>query len=70
MDTKESGKLGLRALVYYSVTTCIAVVIGVILVLSIRPGRAETKSALGEGDAKPDITTLDAVLDLLRFVSF
>ncbi|XP_033628672.1 excitatory amino acid transporter-like [Asterias rubens] len=66
LDTKESGKLGLRALVYYSVTTCIAVVIGVILVLSIRPGRAETKSALGEGDAKPDITTLDAVLDLLR----
>ncbi|XP_038049201.1 excitatory amino acid transporter 2-like [Patiria miniata] len=66
LDTKESGKLGLRALVYYSVTTCIAVIIGIILVLSIHPGKAETKASLGQFGKKQDMTTMDAILDLLR----
>ncbi|XP_022110231.1 excitatory amino acid transporter 2-like [Acanthaster planci] len=66
LDTKESGKLGLRALVYYSVTTCIAVIIGIILVLSIHPGKAETKASLGEFGEEKEVTTMDAILDLLR----
>ena len=66
LDAKESGKLGLRALLYYFCTTFIAVIIGIIMVLSIHPGRNSLKEELGEGTAKPEITTLDAFLDLLR----
>lgn len=66
LDAKESGKLGMRALLYYFSTTFIAVIIGIIMVLSIHPGRSSLKEELGDGDSKPEITTLDAFLDLLR----
>lgn len=38
MDDNASGKLGLRTVAYYMGTTFIAVVLGIILVVSIRPG--------------------------------
>jgi Na+/H+-dicarboxylate symporter len=37
-DMKELGSIGWKTMVYYAVTTTIAVVIGLIAVLSIRPG--------------------------------
>ncbi|KAL5019708.1 hypothetical protein ScPMuIL_002600 [Solemya velum] len=38
LDTHASGKLGVRAIVYYLTTTLAAVIIGIVLVLSIQPG--------------------------------
>jgi Na+/H+-dicarboxylate symporter len=35
---RETGRVGLRTLVYYATTTCIAVAIGLVAVLTIRPG--------------------------------
>ncbi|CAF0769571.1 unnamed protein product [Adineta ricciae] len=66
LDAQSSGKMGARALVYYLGTTLIASIIGIILVLSIRPGiRGATV------DIKPDAKstegrTIDTVLDLFR----
>ena len=66
LDAQSSGKMGARALVYYLGTTLIASIIGIILVLSIRPG---TRGATVE--IKPDAKstegrTIDTVLDLFR----
>ncbi|XP_041452896.1 excitatory amino acid transporter-like [Lytechinus variegatus] len=66
LDARSSGKLGGRALLYYFCTTCIAVIIGIILVVAIRPGRENIKKNLGDGNQVKELTTLDAFLDLLR----
>ena len=39
LDRSVSGKLGVRAIVYYMATTFIAVVIGIVLVITINPGK-------------------------------
>ncbi|XP_033101648.1 excitatory amino acid transporter 2-like [Anneissia japonica] len=67
LDAKSSGKLGFRTLLYYFCTTMIAVLIGIILVLTIRPGKSTSaKEELGGKGVSSDVTTLDAILDLLR----
>ena len=38
LDQSVSGKLGLRTVVYYMSTTFIAVVLGIVLVVTIQPG--------------------------------
>ena len=38
LDRRASGKLGARAIVYYMTTTLIAVIIGIVLVVTINPG--------------------------------
>ena len=38
MNLKLSGKVGVRAVVYYMSTTVLAVILGIILVTAIHPG--------------------------------
>ncbi|XP_060551511.1 excitatory amino acid transporter-like [Ruditapes philippinarum] len=66
LDAKASGHMGLRTLLYYFGTTFMAIIIGVILVVSIHPGDPVLKdeTAVAEGDSR--ITSLDALLDLIR----
>ncbi|KAL4228027.1 hypothetical protein ACF0H5_013465 [Mactra antiquata] len=66
LDAKASGHMGLRTLVYYFGTTFLAIIIGVILVVSIHPGDPVLKdeTAVAKGDSR--ITSLDAFLDLIR----
>lgn len=63
LDAKAAGRLGRRALIYYFTTTIIAVVLGIILVVSIRPGD-------GKGDKKgtesKHVQPVDSLLDLIR----
>ncbi|XP_033738552.1 excitatory amino acid transporter 1-like [Pecten maximus] len=64
LDTRSSGRIGLRAVVYYLTTTLAAVVLGIILTVSIQPG---TKG----GDVEPSgeskiVEPADTFLDLLR----
>ncbi|KTG44058.1 hypothetical protein cypCar_00008015 [Cyprinus carpio] len=47
LDSKASGKMGIRAIVYYMVTTFIAVFIGIVMVIIIRPGSSNGVNALG-----------------------
>uniref|UniRef100_A0A8C9TTP4 Amino acid transporter n=1 Tax=Scleropages formosus TaxID=113540 RepID=A0A8C9TTP4_SCLFO len=46
LDSKASGKMGVRAVVYYIVTTFIAVFIGILIVVIIKPGRGNRDSPL------------------------
>ncbi|UYV68772.1 SLC1A2 [Cordylochernes scorpioides] len=66
LDAKSSGKMGSRALLYYFVTTILAAVVGIILVLLIHPGDPSIKKDLGTGTEEKKVSTLDAFLDLVR----
>ena len=66
LDPKSSGKIGLYSVIYYIITTLLAAILGIILVVSIKPGDKETKAGVGEGTAQSTTTTQDAIMDLIR----
>merc|ERR550517_719565 len=59
-----SGKVGLRAVCYYMTTTLIAVTLGILLTITIRPGLANTEEELHHREGR-NTTTTDTLLDLL-----
>lgn len=63
LDAKTTSKLGRRTFIYYLSTTFIAVIIGIILVISIRPGN---KAVEHEKKDSKHVNALDSVLDLIR----
>uniref|UniRef100_A0A3B4XJA5 Amino acid transporter n=1 Tax=Seriola lalandi dorsalis TaxID=1841481 RepID=A0A3B4XJA5_SERLL len=66
LDSEVSGKIGLRAVVYYFSTTIIAVILGIILVMTIKPGVSQTAEHIDRAGTTPNVTTVDTLLDLLR----
>ncbi|CAL9694541.1 unnamed protein product [Knipowitschia caucasica] len=66
LDSEVSGKIGLRAVVYYFTTTIIAVILGIILVMTIKPGVSQTADHIDRAGTTPDVTTVDTLLDLVR----
>lgn len=68
LDARSSGRMGSRALFYYFTTTMIAVVIGIICVLSIKPGVYSVKGEVDKDEEKRIVKTIDAFLDLIRSV--
>ncbi|ESO88193.1 hypothetical protein LOTGIDRAFT_126471 [Lottia gigantea] len=64
MDNKSSGRIGLGAIVYYLTTTLIAVILGIILVVSIQPGFSSDE--LDRAGSSRDSNPLDSLLDLIR----
>uniref|UniRef100_A0A8C4SGS9 Amino acid transporter n=1 Tax=Erpetoichthys calabaricus TaxID=27687 RepID=A0A8C4SGS9_ERPCA len=66
LDSEVSGKIGLRAVVYYFSTTIIAVILGIVLVMTIKPGVSQKADDMDRTGSTPDVSTVDALLDLLR----
>ena len=69
MNLSLSGKVGLRAILYYVTTTVLAVILGVILVVSIKPGEGVNGSHEDVDPAdhpQKNVTTEDTLMDLLR----
>ncbi|XP_012258641.2 excitatory amino acid transporter 3 [Athalia rosae] len=68
LDLSLSGKIGARSIYYYSTTTVCAVILGIVLVLVIRPGEIGTPSEITEGNntATRYVLTEDTMLDLIR----
>ncbi|XP_019585480.1 excitatory amino acid transporter 3 [Rhinolophus sinicus] len=66
LDSNVSGKIGLRAVVYYFCTTVIAVILGIVLVVSIQPGVTQKVDEIDRTGSSPDVSTVDAMLDLIR----
>ncbi|KAL4641545.1 excitatory amino acid transporter 3-like [Arapaima gigas] len=66
LDSEVSGRIGLRAIVYYLSTTIIAVILGIVLVMTIKPGVSHGTENIDRTGSTPDVTTVDAMLDLLR----
>merc|ERR1719186_1865422 len=68
MDLALSGKIGLRAIVYYMTTTVMAVILGVVLVETIRPGEAPdgSKEEISKIAKKYNNTVEDTLMDIVR----
>jgi Na+/H+-dicarboxylate symporter len=68
LDISLSKKIGSRAIAYYLLTTVMAVILGIVLVLTIRPGvdRSENQNSTGTLKKQRAITTPDTLLDLVR----
>ena len=68
LDLSLSGKIGARAITYYMVTTVCAVVLGIILVVAIHPGKEDRKGIMDDTDKKEsrNVTTADTLMDLIR----
>ncbi|XP_039985653.1 excitatory amino acid transporter 4 isoform X1 [Xiphias gladius] len=66
LDSKASGKMGVRAVVYYMVTTLIAVFIGIVIVIIIRPGKGNRDSPVANSGNIEPVQAADAFLDLIR----
>ncbi|XP_028261474.1 excitatory amino acid transporter 3 [Parambassis ranga] len=66
LDSEVSGKIGLRAVIYYFSTTIIAVILGIILVMTIKPGVSQTAEHIDRAGTTPNVTTVDTLLDLIR----
>uniref|UniRef100_A0A8C5EI82 Amino acid transporter n=1 Tax=Gouania willdenowi TaxID=441366 RepID=A0A8C5EI82_GOUWI len=66
LDSEVSGKIGLRAVIYYFSTTIIAVILGIILVMTIKPGISQTTEHIDRTGITPNDTTVDTLLDLIR----
>ena len=65
LDLSLSGKVGMRAVTYYLVTTIIAVILGIILVVTIHPGVGGQDKGNKKISSR-DVTTPDTLMDLLR----
>ncbi|CAG0879963.1 unnamed protein product [Darwinula stevensoni] len=65
LDAKSSGKMGSRALIYYFVTTMLAGITGIVVVLLIHPGNPEVKK-MKKQENNERVKVLDAFLDIVR----
>lgn len=65
LDSHASGKMGMRAVMYYMTTTFIAVFIGIIIVLIIHPGKG-SKDEFTKQQKIEQVSPADAFLDLIR----
>uniref|UniRef100_A0AC34Q7F8 Amino acid transporter n=1 Tax=Panagrolaimus sp. JU765 TaxID=591449 RepID=A0AC34Q7F8_9BILA len=66
LDAKSSGRMGSLAIMYYIFTTVLAVITGIVLVLTIHPGDPTIKRDLGTGTGGKNVSTIDTFLDLVR----
>ncbi|XP_069006515.1 excitatory amino acid transporter 4 [Embiotoca jacksoni] len=66
LDSKASGKMGVHAVVYYMVTTLLAVFIGIVIVIAIQPGKGSRDSPLSKSGNIEPVQAADAFLDLVR----
>jgi len=66
MNLSLSGKVGLRAVIFYFSTTILAVILGIILVVTIRPGDGNVEGVDDEAGEKRNVTTADTLMDLIR----
>ena len=65
LDTRASGSMGLYAVVYYMTTTLLAVMLGILLVMTIKPGEKIGDQVQADGTAQPG-NIVDSFLDLIR----
>ena len=73
LDISLSGRIAARAILFYLTTTFMAVVLGIILVATIQPGSNHSGGNAmtgNENESQRNVTTVDTLLDLVRYVWF
>ncbi|XP_032422009.1 excitatory amino acid transporter 1-like [Xiphophorus hellerii] len=66
VDRKDFGKIGLRTLIYYLVTTVIAAFTGIFLAVLIQPGKSSRHTSESSPTETQTVHSVDAFLDLIR----
>lgn len=66
LDLSLSGRIARRAILFYLTTTFCSVVLGMILVVSIQPGKGSEDDEENAVTALRNVTTVDTLLDLVR----
>ncbi|XP_066576905.1 excitatory amino acid transporter 3 isoform X2 [Amia ocellicauda] len=66
LDSGMSGRIGLRAVVYYLSTTVLAAILGIVLVMTIQPGVSQSTEDIDRTHSATRVSTVDSMLDLLR----
>lgn len=66
LDLSLSGKIAARAIFYYMATTISAILLGLILGITIKPGRGRDGSITTGGNEIRNVTIEDTLLDLVR----
>lgn len=66
LDSNATGKIGRRTVLYYLMTTLLAVILGIVLVVSIRPGESGNKREAEQERLTGPHRNLDSFLDLIR----
>jgi solute carrier family 1 (glial high affinity glutamate transporter), member 2 len=66
LNAKMNGRLALRTMVYFLLTSLFNAAFGVVLAVLIHPGDPETKRVLGAGTEHRAVNILDGFLDLGR----
>lgn len=69
LDVQRSGRIGFRALTYYSITTILAAIVGIAMVLMIHPGNPQIKTSAAAvvKAEETKVSTVDAILDIIRY---
>lgn len=67
LDSRLAGKIGLRALAYYLATTILAIILGIILVVTVKPGESQNVNKMPDSSQqqKPTLPE-DTLMDLVR----
>lgn len=66
LDVSLSKKIGSRAIIYILTTTVIAVILGIVLVVTIKPGVGNEVKDEPSNTARKGSTIVDTILDLIR----
>ena len=68
LEDSATGRMGARAIVYYLSTTVAAVILGVVLAVTIQPGRRGGHVEENVESEERVVNTADTFLDLVRYV--
>lgn len=66
LNARLNGRIALRTLIYFFLTSLFNAILGVALAVMIHPGNPGMKDALGEGTENREVSLLDSLLDLGR----
>ena len=67
LNPTEAGRIGRRTIMYYMSTMVLAALLGLVLVVSIQPGKRDKPGEQGTSDDTVKYRNLDSLLDILRY---
>ena len=66
LNAAEAGRIGRRTIIYYLSTMVLAALLGLVLVVTIQPGKRDKPGEQGTSDDKVQYRNLDSLLDMVR----
>lgn len=66
LNARMNGRIALRTLIYFFLTSLFNAILGVVLAVLIHPGNSHMKESLGQGTENREVNLLDSLLDLGR----